>query len=216
NEFRFRPGDQHSGRNFEIQFEKFLVPGEILQRFAPGSPRDQISEYDMGLRLQLVLSMSDNEAAVPAQDVSEQRTGFTARLNDPRVAEDLRSFLKGGFDRDIHRILARAAILYYAPLRTPKALARQQSALAAGKVLIKLGFCVQLHRKKNAIETLLRIARNESRFFPYGRRNLRANGSEVSQFRRTEVQQLSTQGREVLQQKMGALGKSLLLFVLNW
>jgi len=39
--------------------------------------------------------------------------------------------------------------------------------------------------KKKAIGSLHRVARNETRFFPYGRRNLRAIGSEVSQFRRT-------------------------------
>ena len=66
-------------------------------------------------------------------------------------------------------------------------------------------------RNRCGIETFISVVRSESRFFPYGRRNLDPVG--VSQFASGAAEIVNEGGRSLT---MSALAKSLLLFALNW
>jgi hypothetical protein len=71
-------------------------------------------------------------------------------------------------------------------------------------------------RNSDDIESLFEIARSESRFFPYGRRNPWASRLGGFAVRSIGLVIFSDRGESYSSNKMGVLAKSVVLFVLNW
>ena len=67
-----RSRNQHVRVNFEVEFEKLLVSGDVLQRFAGGAARDQRTKVLKLLWRQGLITMRDEKSSVATRRVREQ------------------------------------------------------------------------------------------------------------------------------------------------